>query len=105
MEISIKWQHRYKQEQCADPETSRLLLTKPVWNTFDMASILDRSRDHALSLLRRDIPVVIKESGAIISNDLEMRNLYRRKGNKIYDLTAIQPSTGILRDVGFTSDA
>ena len=105
MDISIKWQRIHAQEQCADSETKPVLLKMPVWEIFPIEDLLKRSRNHALNLFKRNIPVIIKEDGAIISNSMEMRNLYRRKGFRIYDLESIQPSTGLLQDVGFLSDA
>jgi hypothetical protein len=89
MNISIKWQQIAEQE---------------VWKIFPVEDILNRSRNHALDLFRRNIPVIIKEGDAIISNSMEMRNIYRRKSFKVYDLVSIQPSTGLLQEVGFITD-
>lgn len=105
MDISIKWQMVHAQQHCADSETKSVLLKLAVWEIFPVEDILNLSRNHALDLLTRKVPVIIKEDGAIISNCMEMRNLYRRKGFKIYDLASIQPSEKLLQDVGFITDA
>lgn len=101
MEISIKWQQVYKELSLATDQTKRSLLSRPVWNVFPMADILERSRDHAVALFSRGIAVVVKQDNVIISNSLEMRNIYRKKGNTVYDLESIQPSDKPLELVGF----
>ena len=100
-DITIKWQQKYKEMPEATTETSRELLSRPVWNVFPMADILERSRNYALSLFSRSMWVVIKQGDLIISNSMEMRNLYKKKGFKVYDLTSIQPDETALSKVGF----
>lgn len=88
MDISIKWRNPAlaKQEQ---------------WVTFPIADIMHRSRDYAVALFSRSILVVIKQGDLIISNSMEMRNLYKKKGFKVYDLASVQPDENALGQVGF----
>lgn len=101
MEISIKWQQIYEELPTATTTTKRILLPKPVWNLFNMPDILTRSRNYAIELLRRSTLVVIKQGESIISNNMEMRNLYRKKGSRVYDLASLQPSDEAIQNVGF----
>lgn len=101
LNITIKWQQKYKELAEATTETKREMLSRPVWNMFPMADILERGRNYALSLFSRSMWVVIKQGDLIISNSMEMRNLYKKKGFKVYDLASIQPEETALSKVGF----
>lgn len=87
MEISIKWK--------------AVVDGRPVWRDFDVSSIAHYPRSHSLHLFSNPIPVVIKQDAFIISNDMEMRNLYRKKGNRVFDLSELVPESGRLDTVGF----
>ena len=85
MEISIKWKDEKKR----------------LWCNFNVPEILGYPRNHALDLFSNNIPVVIKQDSFIISNDLEMRNLYRKKGHRVFSLSDLTPSGDRLGTVGF----
>jgi hypothetical protein len=70
---------------------------------FPVADLDGLSRDHAIALFsqKRKIPVMIKEGDSYISNDMELRNLYRHKGNRVYALSDIKKSICSFGSVGF----
>lgn len=90
MEISIKW------KDCGDGG-------RPVWRDVPLSSLECFSRDHAVLVLNYKLPVVVREGDCIISNDMEMRNLYRKKGNKVTTFEDVKPSSVALGSVGFLS--
>ena len=101
LNITIKWQQIYEELPSATTTTKRQILSRPAWKVFPMADIVGRSRNYAISLFSRSTPVVIQHGDAIISNSREMRNLYRKRGLKVFDLASIQPNDGMLQTVGF----
>ncbi len=99
MNILIKWSSTpLRQIGKTNPPS-----LKPVWSDFAIEDISARSRDHARDLFNRKIEIVILEGNAIITNSLKLRNLYRQKGKKVFDLESIQPSDKPLLEVGFIS--
>ena len=84
MDISIKWQDGGDK-----------------WRELNLDDIAHMPRSHAIDLFNRTVPVIIKEGDDIISNDLAMRNLYRKQGKRVHKLDDIIPSNGRLSIIGF----
>jgi hypothetical protein len=101
MEISIKWRSVFEDLALADADSVRVTRERSTWLEMDIASVAHCSRNHFLALFNRAIDVVIQQDDIIISNCLGMRNLYRRKGKKVIDLSVVAPSDGALSSVGF----
>ena len=83
MDIKIKW------------------LSGGKWALFPVEDILHLSRNHAIALFSRSIPVLIKQDDIYISNDRSVRHTYHKRGIKVIDLAKAERSEGILSDAGF----
>ena len=82
MELEIKYKKVYEDQDCAfvgGPD--RVVSPKPVWEPFNTAAIMCCSRDYVLDLFNRPIDVIIKQDGVLISNNKEMRNYFRKRGD------------------------
>lgn len=75
------------------------------WQDFDETDILSFSRNHAIDLFSRKIPIVIRQGDYVISNDSATRQQYHkiaaRDGLTVYALDKIERSEELLSKVGF----
>lgn len=83
LDIQIKWKNGDK------------------WDIFPIEDIIDRSRNHAIDLFSRKIPVLIKQGDIYISNDSTVRHTYHKRGDKVLDLGKLERSESKLSEVGF----
>jgi hypothetical protein len=83
MNIAIKWKHADK------------------WHELPVADIAHMPRTHALNLLARPIPVTIRQDDIMISNQLDIRNIYRKRGHKVYKLEDCRDDERSLAVAGF----
>ena len=100
MEITLKFKKCFKELEVATFDSVRVPLAKPVWVDFPAAEFLSGSRDALVRLLDRGIMFVAKQGETIISNDRDMRNLYRKKGHKAVGIDRIVPSASSVASVG-----
>lgn len=72
------------------------------WQDFDTADILHLSRNHALDLFTRNIPIIIRQGDNIIINDTQTRATYHRNPKyKVIALDKVERSDDVLFQVGF----
>lgn len=82
MDISIKWKG-------------------DKWKELPVTDVLHTSRTHVLNLLSRNIPVTIRQDDLIISNQMDIRNLYRKQGKRVYKLEDCRDDERPLAEAGF----
>ena len=84
MNIAIKYKHADK------------------WHELPLSDIAHMPRTHALNLLARPIPVTIKQDdNIIISNQMDIRNIYRKQGKRVYKLEDCRDDERRLSEAGF----
>lgn len=72
------------------------------WVDFPVNDILHLTRDHAIALFTRKIPVIIRQGDNIISNDTATRQMYHKRGGcKVIALDKVTPSSENVGSVGF----
>jgi hypothetical protein len=102
VELEIKYKKIYEDQDCAFVGGQcRVVSPKPTWVPIDVSTIGLLTRDEALVLLDRQIDIVIKQDGVLISNNKDMRNQFRKRGDRVVALENIAPNAGLVRSVGF----
>jgi hypothetical protein len=74
---------------------------KGVWQDFDLIQIGHQSRNHAIALFKRKLPVVALENGVYITNNKETQKKYLDQGKQCKLFSEMQSSEKTLKSVGF----
>jgi len=101
MDLEIKWRQDFELLECAEEQSKRKRLEKPIWHTFDLEDIYWHSRDYATALFSNGTPVVIREGQNYVVNNPDLFGQYMAAGKVVKLLRDCQPSTKSVIDVGF----
>ena len=74
------------------------------WTDFNTADITYMSRNHAIDLFSRGIPVIIKDGDEYITNKVDLFHRYKKERKPIRMLSECVISDKLICDVGFIGD-
>jgi len=81
--LTIQWRQDYEQPEAFTIDTMKKPLAKPMWREFDTSDIAHMPRQHMIDLFGGRVPVIIKEDGKYITNNVQVAEQYRQRGQSV----------------------